>query len=119
MHNKLLQQVIRKMKRRQLILAPEYVPKKQKRSVGTTTTKSVSVGTNTTNFTTGYTAQDTRFKAIGTDIIRRRVLAGYNPRDDFELPKIFNKLKSLGIFVTKQTNAHAYFLKHDAELKNY
>ena len=117
MTNTLLQQVIRRMERRQVVVSPAYAPptpqRPVKRSTGTDPITQVPdlVGEINRN-----KAQDTDFKELGTKLVRRYGVPDYNPNGTFVLNKIWNRLKQIPIAglpdqVVGQT-AHGWFLRH-------
>jgi hypothetical protein len=124
MTNTLLQQVIRRMERRQVVVSPAFTPptlqRPVKRSTGTDPIPQEPipqvpdlVGEIVRNQT-----QDTDFKELGTALIRRYgTNPTYNPNGTFVLSKIWNKLKQMHIeglsleHVIGQ-NAHMWFLEN-------
>ena len=129
MHNTLLQQVIRKMKRRQRILTPDYIPKPKKKTVSTQTTSSSDKSTSTTGTGTNlmaeameYSMRDTLYKELGTDLIQSLSFQNdYNAKRKFPLSKIYNKIKSLQIIsipMAQGNDPHMWFLENEAELRS-
>lgn len=120
MTNTLLQQVIRRMERRQVVVSPAYAPptpqRPVKRSTGTDPITQVPdlVGEINRN-----KAQDTDFKELGTALVRRYGIdsATYNSKGNFVLNQIWNKLKGIPIVGLPTNyigqNAHTWFLQNE------
>ena len=134
MPNTLLQQVIRKMKRRQLVLTPAYIPKtKKKVAKATQTTSSSDKSTSTTTTSSGtnlmieamnYNMQETRYKELGTNLIQSLSFQNedYNAKRKFPLSKIYNKIKALKILsipMGQDNDPYIWFLENQAELRSY
>ena len=123
MTNTLLQQVIRRMERRQVVVSPAFTTpapqRRVKKSTGTDPAFPQDIITQVPDMIQEINrnkAQDTDFKELGTKLVRRYGVPDYNPNGTFVLNKIWNRLKQIPIAglpdqVVGQ-KAHGWFLRH-------